>query len=105
MNYSNNSFNSFNQFGGSTTNGFDTYGRGGHHNLGCGCTPCNPCNPCNACCPKAQPIVMPTQLQVSKRVTAQEQPVIVPIERRTINQCMYYPRYYPVVQNTFYNQF
>lgn len=73
-------------------------------NIGCGCNPCQPCNPCNGRCPRPQPVVLPTQVQISKRASVQEQPVIVPIERRNINQCMYVPRFYPVVQNTFFNQ-
>lgn len=70
------------------------YNAGG---CGCGCG--------TGGCPRPQPVVMPTQVCVQRRVTPQEQPVIVPIERRTINQCCYYPRYYPVYQNSYYTQF
>lgn len=61
------------------------------------------CGP--AGCPVPNPIVMPSQICINRRMIPQEQPVIVPIERRTINQCCYYPRYYPVYQNTFYTQY
>ena len=72
--------------------GFQQIGRGN-----CGCGPFG--------CPVANPIVMPSQVCVSRRMIPQEQPIIVPVERRTINQCCYYPRYYPVYQNTFYTQY
>ena len=48
---------------------------------------------------------MPSQVCINRRMIPQEQPIIVPVERRTINQCCYYPRYYPVYQNTFYTQY
>ncbi len=63
----------------------------------CGCGPCG--------CPRPQPIVMPSQVCVQRRMVPQEQPVIMPIERRTVNQCCYFPRFYPVVQNTSVTQF
>lgn len=69
----------------------------------CGCGGAGGCGACG--CPRPQPVVMPTQVCVQRKVTPQEQPVIVPIERRTINQCCYYPRYYPVYQNSYYTQF
>lgn len=73
----------------------------------CGCS--QSCGFGNRCgcggCPRPNPIVMPTQVCVNRRVTPQEQPVIVPVERRTINQCCYYPRFYPVFQNSFYTQY
>lgn len=102
MNCSNLGFN--NQWNSCSMNNCSQNRMGCGCGLGCACNPCQPCNPCNGCCPKAQPIVMPTQVQISRRVTPQEQPIIVPIERRNINHCMYIPRFYPVVQNTFFNQ-
>ncbi|MFQ9922508.1 MAG: hypothetical protein ACLRVU_03280 [Beduini sp.] len=79
-------------------------GMGGAFNAGgCGCGSSCGCGPCG--CPRPQPVVMPTQVCVQRRMVPQEQPVIVPIERRTINQCCYFPRFYPVVQNTSYTQF
>lgn len=73
--------------------------------MGCGCQS-GWQNSSSCCgCPRPRPIVMPTQVCVQRRVTPQEQPVILPIERRTVNQCCYYPRVYPVYQNTFYTQF
>ncbi len=76
---------------------------------GCGCcgeTPCNPCvlpgcPPKPHCAPNIQPnpVIMPTREQVSHRQVAHEQPIITPIDNRTVTHHVFTPRYY--VTNSF----
>lgn len=77
--------------------------------FGCGCcgdTPCNPCvlpgcPPQPHCAPNIQPapVIMPTQEQISRRQVAHEQPIITPIDNRTVTHHVFRPRYY--VTNTY----
>lgn len=72
--------------------------------FGCGCcgdTPCNPCvlpgcPPQPHCPPNIQPnpVIMPTREQVSHRQVAHEQPIITPIDNRTVTHHVFTPRYY-----------
>lgn len=52
----------------------------------------------NACQP--QPIVMPTQVLTRQRVSFVEQPIICPVECRTVNRVILVPRYYRAYSNS-----
>lgn len=77
--------------------------------MGCGCcgdTPCNPCvlpgcPPQPHCPPNIQPnpVIMPAREQVCHRQVAHEQPIITPIDNRTVTHHVFTPRYY--VTNTY----
>ena len=54
------------------------------------------CQPNNCC--QMQPIVMPTQVITRRQVSFCEQPIIYPIEYRTLNQVILVPRYYRAYQ-------
>ena len=79
------------------------------NNRGCGCcgdTPCNPCvlpscPPAPHCSPNIQPTPVWTapRENVSTRQVAHEQPIITPIDNRTVTRHVFTPRYY--VQNSF----
>ena len=52
----------------------------------------------NGC--QVQPIVMPTQVLTRQRVSFMEQPIICPVECRTINRVILVPRYYRAYSNS-----
>lgn len=60
------------------------------HSSGCGCN-------------QTQAIVMPTQVVARQAFSFVEQPVIVPIECRTINRTVLVPRFYPTYTQTVVN--
>lgn len=49
---------------------------------------------------QVQPIVMPTQVVTRQRVSFCEQPIICPVECRTVNRVILVPRYYRAYMNT-----
>lgn len=51
-----------------------------------------------------QPIVAPKKVCTSFHNQYVEQPVICPIECRRVNNVIYYPRYYPQYEETYYTQ-
>lgn len=52
-------------------------------------------------CPRPQPLVAPKKVCITNQITPVPQPVICPIECRRVNQCMYYPVFYPQYEQTF----
>jgi len=50
-----------------------------------------------------QPIVMPTQVLTKQRICFMEQPIICPVECRTINRVVLVPRYYRAWSQTCVN--
>ena len=58
-------------------------------NNGCGCQP--------------TPIVMPTRVMARQAFSFVEQPVIIPVECRTINRTVLVPRFYPTYTQTVVN--
>jgi len=58
-------------------------------NTGCGCQP--------------SPIVMPTRVMARQAFSFVEQPVIIPVECRTINRTVLVPRFYPTYTQTVVN--
>ena len=53
----------------------------------------------NNCCSQVQPIVMPTQVITKQQYSFCEQPIIYPVECRTINRVIMVPRYYRTYVN------
>lgn len=64
----------------------------------CGCG-CNTCNTCNTCMPTVTPITLPETTNCSHCCMYHEQPLIQPIENRTVRHHNFYPRVY--VTNRF----
>lgn len=52
-----------------------------------------------SCAFQPQPIIMPTQVITNKKVTCVEQPIIFPVECRTVNRVVLVPRYYRAIVN------
>lgn len=59
----------------------------------------------NMCCNafQPQPIIMPTQVWTRQRVACVEQPIIFPIECRTVNRVILVPRVYRAFSNSCMN--
>ena len=55
-------------------------------------------NMCSNNCCQVQPMVMPTQIVTRRQISFLEQPVIYPVEYRTVNQVVLIPRCYRVYQ-------
>ncbi len=53
---------------------------------------------------QVQPIVAPKKVCTTFQNQYVEQPVICPIECRRVNNIVYYPRYYPQYEETYYTQ-
>lgn len=67
------------------------YNQPNYNGIGCGCN-------------KVAPIVAPKRVCVCNTNQYVEQPVICPVEYRRVNNLVYYPRYYPVYEQTVVNQ-
>lgn len=91
-NCNNSYFQGCSQMTGSCCNGYsNSYSNG--YSYGCGCQN-----------NQAQPIVAPKKVCTTFQNQYVEQPVICPVECRRVNNIVYYPRYYPQYEQTYYTQ-